>query len=257
MRPAASGIPFPPTDCCFFLDFDGTLVDFAATPDTIEVPGELAWLLASLAAAHDGALAIVTGRALPDIDHHLAPLRLPTAALHGTVRRNLAGQLYGGPDAVDFVKRTSMVRERIDVWLAAHPGLLLEDKGLALAVHFRALPSEVRLLHELQAALHGELTLVLPEGMELLDGDLVVEVRPRGTDKRSAVEAFLAEAPFRNRLPVYLGDDLADINAMAIVESRGGLAIAVGHRLQTRYQLASPTAARAWLANCMKRGGAP
>jgi len=257
MQGMAAGCPVPPVDACFFLDFDGTLVDFAATPDTIEVPGELASLLAALAAEHNGALAIVTGRALPDIDRHLAPLRLPTAALHGTVRRNLAGQLYGGPDAVDFVKRTSMVRERIDVWLAAHPGLLLEDKGLALAVHFRALPSEVRLLHELQAALHGELTLVLPEGMELLDGDLVVEVRPRGTDKRSAVEAFLAEAPFRNRLPVYLGDDLADINAMAIVESRGGLAIAVGHRLQTRYQLASPTAARAWLANCMKRGGAP
>jgi len=257
MQPAASGIPFPPTDCCFFLDFDGTLVDFAATPDTIEVPSELISLLAALGATHDGALAIVTGRALADIDRHLAPLRLPTAALHGTVRRNLSGQLYGGADAVEFVTRTSMVRERIDVWLAAHPGLLLEDKSLALAVHLRALPYEVRLVHELQAVLHGELTGFLPEGVELLNGDLVVEVRPRGADKRSAVEAFLAEAPFRKRVPVYLGDDLADINAMAAVESRGGLAIAVGHRLQTRYHLPSPTAARAWLAHCVKRGGTP
>jgi len=257
MQPAASGIPFPPTDCCFFLDFDGTLVDFAATPDTIEVPSELISLLAALGATHDGALAIVTGRALADIDCYLAPLYLPTAALHGTVRRNLSGQLYGGADAVEFVTRTSMVRERIADWLTIHPGLLLEDKGLALAVHFRALPYDARLLHELQTELHRELATELPEGMELLNGDFVVEVRPRGADKRSAVEAFLAEAPFRDRFPVYLGDDLADINAMIAVESCGGLAIAVGQRLQMRYHVPSPTAARAWLAHCVKRGGTP
>jgi trehalose 6-phosphate phosphatase len=207
--------------------------------------------------AHGGALAIVTGRALPDIDRYLAPLRLPTAALHGTVRRNLAGQLYGGADAVDFLTRTSMVRERIANWLAVHPGLLLEDKGLALAVHLRALPYEVGLLHELQGELHRELAAELPEGMELLNGDFVVEVRPRGTDKGSAVEAFLMEAPFRGRVPVYVGDDQADVNAMAVVARHRGLVVAVGHRLQARWHLSSPTAARAWLADCLKQGGSP
>jgi len=257
MRAMASGCPVPPVDACFFLDFDGTLVDFAPTPDTIEVPGELVSLLAALGAMHDGALAIVTGRALADIDRHLSPLCLPTAALHGTVRRNLSGQLYGGADADDFVAKTSIVRERIAVWLAKHTGLLLEDKGIALAVHLRALPYDACLLHQLQTELHSELATELPEGMELLNGDFVVELRPRGADKRSAVEAFLAEAPFLNRFPVYLGDDLADINAMTAVESHGGLAIAVGPRLQMRHHLPSPTAARTWLKNCLRRAVSP
>ncbi len=257
MHPAEFGLTVPPAESCFFLDFDGTLVDFAMTPDTIEVPGELVALLAALAERSGGALAMVTGRALEDLDHHLAPLRLPTAALHGTVRRNTAGQVSGGASAQDFISRTAGIRERLQHWSKTHPGLLFEDKALALAIHFRALPYAANVLHDLRQDLHRELEKVLPEGLELLRGDLVVEVRPQGADKGSAVEAFLAEAPFRGRSPVYLGDDLADLKGMAAVEQYGGLAIAVGSRLQAHWHLPSPTAARAWLAAYSRHGGTP
>lgn len=257
MRPAELGLPVPPRESCFFLDFDGTLVDFAPTPDTIEVPPELPGLLAALSGANAGAVALVTGRALPDIDRHLAPLCLPTAGLHGAVRRDAGGQCSGSGDAMNFVARTSAVREHIAHWRGAHAGLLLEDKGHALAVHFRAMPATAPVLRERQRRLLGELAALLPDDMELLLGDLVLEVRPRGADKGTAVDAFLAETPFRGRFPVYLGDDLTDLAGMAAVERHGGLAIGVGPRLQTRWQLATPTAARAWLAGCLRHGDCP
>lgn len=257
MQSSLSGIPAPPVGACFFLDFDGTLVDFAATPATIAVPAELVTLLQTLGATHGGALAIVTGRALPDIDHYLAPLRLPVAALHGTVRRDASGQVCGDTSTADFRSRTAPVRECLRRWATRYPGLLLEDKGLALAVHFRALSVTATERQALQQAVHCELAATLPAAMELLVGDLVLEVRDRGTDKGSAVAAFLAETPFSGRFPVYLGDDLADTSGMAVVERHGGLAIAVGHRVQARWHLPSPTAARAWLAGCLRRGDRP
>jgi trehalose 6-phosphate phosphatase len=257
MRPAAFGIPFPPTDCCFFLDFDGTLVDFAPSPAAIDVPEELIALLGALYAQQAGALAIVTGRALHDIDHHLAPLCLPTAALHGAVRRNGAGQIHGATHAVEFASLTVQVHERLRPWKTRHPGLLVEDKGMALAVHFRALAVTATERQALQQALHEELAAALPDELELLVGDRVLEVRQRGTDKGTAVEAFLSEPAFAGRFPVYLGDDLADVRGMAAVERHGGLAVAVGNRLQTAWQLRTPLAARAWLAAYLQLGSSP
>ena len=255
MQPAVSGIPFPPADCCFFLDFDGTLVDFAPSPAAIEVPRELIALLGALHEQQAGALAIVTGRALHDIDHHLAPLCLPTAALHGAVRRNGAGQLHGATHASEFTTQTAPVRERLRPWKTRYPALLVENKGMALAIHFRALPSTATERQALQQALHEELAAALPEELEVLVGNLVLEVRPRGTDKGSAVEAFLSEPAFAGRFPVYLGDDLADALGIAAVERHGGLAVAVGNRLQTPWRLPSPLAARTWLTACLRLGG--
>lgn len=253
MQRSFAEVPLLPENSCVFLDFDGTLVDFASTPAAIAVPLELVPLLDALRSRLDGALALVTGRPLTDLDHYLAPLRLPAAALHGTLRRDAAGQLHGHRDtgAADFTARTGALRERLRRWSATHAGLLLEDKGLAMAVHFRAMPRAAPELLELQQELHRELTTQLPDGMELLSGDLVVEVRPRGSDKGSAVAAFLTESPFRGRFPVYLGDDLADLQGMAAVERHGGLAIAVGQRIPARWHLPTPAAARDWLAACL------
>ena len=253
MQRSFAGVPLLPENSCLFLDFDGTLVDFASTPAAIAVPQELVPLLDALRSRLAGALALVSGRPLADLDHHLAPLRLPAAALHGTLRRDAAGQVHGNPDngTSDFLARTAVLRERLQRWSATHPGLLLEDKGLALAVHFRAMPRATAELLELQRALHRELAGELPDGMELLSGDLVVEVRPRGSDKGLAVAAFLLEAPFRGRFPVYLGDDLADLDGMAAVEQHGGMTIAVGQRIPARWRLPTPTDARDWLAACL------
>lgn len=252
MHRSFADVPLLPGNSCLFLDFDGTLVDFAPSPAAITVPPALVPLLDALRSRIGGALALVSGRPLADLDHHLAPLRLPAAALHGTLRRDVAGQVHGNPDtgAGDFLARTASLRERLGRWSATHRGLLLEDKGLALAVHFRAMPCAAAELLELQRELHRELAGELPDGMELLTGDLVVEVRPRGSDKGLAVAAFLAEPPFRGRFPVYLGDDLADLQGMAAVEQHGGMTIAVGQRIPARWRLPTPTDARDWLAAC-------
>ena len=253
MQRSFAEVPHLPENSCVFLDFDGTLVDFASTPAAIAVPPELGPLLDALHSRLGGALALVSGRPLTDLDHHLAPLRLPAAALHGTLRRDAAGQVHGNPDtgADDFIARTGALRERLRCWSATHAGLLLEDKGLALAIHFRAMPRAPPELLELQQELHRELATQLPDGMELLSGDLVVEVRPRGSDKGSAVAAFLTEPPFRGRFPVYLGDDLADLQGMAAVEQHGGMTIAVGQRIPAHWRLPTPTDARTWLAACL------
>jgi trehalose 6-phosphate phosphatase len=247
MRRSAATVPRFPQHACLFLDFDGTLVEFANTPASIQFAPHLSSLIAALHRQLDGALAIVTGRALADLDRHLAPQRFPTAALHGTVRRNPAGSVSGLSSTLGFAAKTSAIRQRLLHWIAEFPGLLLEDKGLALALHFRGLAGDVRLLHTLTR----ELTALLPSDMELLSGELVVEIRLRGSDKGTAVEAFLAEPPFRGRRPVYLGDDVGDLPAMAVVERHGGMVIAVGERIAAPWRLPTPAHARAWLAEAL------
>lgn len=247
MRSPALPVPRLPENACLLLDFDGTLIEFAATPAAIRVPPALLSLLDALRTTLDGALAIVTGRALEDIDHHLAPLQLPAAALHGMVRRDGEGRVSCTSSAASFAAQAARIRQRLLAWVTAFPGLLLEDKGLALALHFRGYQGNAAQLH----ALMSELRSLLSPDMELLQGELVVEVRPRGSDKGTAVEAFLAEAPFKGRVPVYLGDDLGDLPAMTAVKSYGGMAIAVGERIAAPWQLRTPADARTWLGEVL------
>jgi trehalose 6-phosphate phosphatase len=236
-----TGVPFPPGPVSVFLDFDGTLAEFAPTPDAVSVAAGLTSLLCDLAQSLGGALAIVTGRTLDDIDRHLAPLRLPTAAHHGAVRRSIDGSLHGV--AIPSPSLTAL-RAPLQRHVAAIPGLLLEDKGLALAVHFRAAPLAAATTRALLQRLCAELS----DDLELLDGDAVIEVRPAAFHKGSAVDAFMGEAPFTGRVPLYIGDDLTDQRGMTAVLRRGGMVIAVGDRLDARWRLSTPAAVRDWLA---------
>lgn len=240
---ATPGVPFPAGHACFFLDFDGTLVDHAPTPGAIHVPPALATLLQDLHAATDGALAIITGRALADIDRHLAPLRLPTAAVHGAVHRTADGRLHEAIDLAQVTAALDALRAPLHRHVAATPGLLLEDKDSALAVHFRRAPHAGPTTRRLVAGLLAGTT----DGLELLDGNCVVEVRPAGADKGRAVAAFLREPPFAGRQPVCIGDDLTDLPALRLAQGRGGLGIAVGERLEAPWRLGSPAEVRAWL----------
>lgn len=251
---APPGVPFPAGRACFFLDFDGTLVDHAPTPGAIHVPPALATLLADLQAATAGALALITGRALPDIDRHLAPLRLPTAALHGAVHRATDGRLHEAVDIAPVTAALDALRAPLRRHVAATPGLLLEDKGLALAVHFRRAPQAGDATRRAVAGLLATAT----GDLELLEGNCVVEVRAAGADKGQAVAAFLREPPFAGRLPVCIGDDLTDLPALQLAQARGGLGIAVGDRLPAPFRLDSPAAVRdwlqAWLLTCRTPG---
>ena len=232
---------------CLFLDVDGTLLEPAATPEAVNVPPELRVRLAVLADAFEGALALISGRTLASLDVLFAPLSLPAAGSHGLQRRDARGQLHGAASA-DI--RLAPARESLKVLVHQHPGLLLEDKFGSLALHFRRAP-ELAALAQSQAL---RVASGLGEPFMVLEGDHVFEIKPRQPDKGAAVAAFMDEAPFRGRLPVFVGDDHTDRDAMAVIKRRGGLTIAVGDRISADRQLANPRAVRRWLGSLLLSG---
>ena len=245
-RSTASPVPVPDSDACLFLDVDGTLLDFALTPDRVGVDAELISLLRSTAERTQGALALVSGRTIDDLDRLFAPLRLPAAGVHGFERRDAGGTLHR--PALES-KHLQAARAELAQLVAAHAGLLLEDKHSALAVHYRRAPQLEALVRRELAELR---TALLPD-FELLAGDAVLEIKPGSHSKASAVEAFLREAPFAGRLPVFIGDDITDRDGFDAVCRHGGLAIAVGDRVSAQWQLPDPAAVRAWLKAFVER----
>ncbi len=204
-----------------FLDVDGTLLEIAPTPNAVVVPDSLKELLASLSVRLDGALALVSGRSIVTLDRLFAPLRLAAAGIHGSERREASGCVVR--PRVDLV-RFAAAREALAAWTSRHPGTLLEDKGSALALHYRLAPN-------LEDEAHREAQLALERlggTHELQRGKSVVELRPAGHSKGSAISAFLRDAPFLGRLPVFIGDDVTDEAGFAIVNKLGGMSIRVG-----------------------------
>ena len=234
--------PSPADDWALFLDVDGCLLDFADRPDAVAVPGALRSNLEALAHRLDGALALVSGRSLATLDGLFAPLQLPAAGLHGLERRTVDGRLVDAPPAAPLLEK---VRNGARLVAAEFPGALVEDKGAALALHWRAAP-------EAADPLRNFADSVLPwlHGYRLQPGDHVVELRPASADKGDAIAAFMAEPPFAGRRPVFAGDDLTDEHGFAVVDEHDGLSVLVGGRKGStaRYGLRNPAALRAWLA---------
>lgn len=226
---------------CIFLDVDGTLLEFAETPDEVAVEAELVAVLERLSRAVDGALALVSGRPITALDRLFAPLRLPSAGVHGLERRNAQGTFTDGP--VDWLPLAT-ARHALQEFVERHPALVLEDKGVALALHWRRDPA---LEAAVQALLMSLLERMGPE-FELLPGASVLELKPSAHDKGSAVDAFLLEPPFAGRVPLFIGDDVTDADAFRAVERHGGWAIGVGPRPSTALRLEDPRAVRRWLA---------
>jgi trehalose 6-phosphate phosphatase len=228
------------THSCLFLDIDGTLLDFAPTPDQVHVDQALRELLRELDHACDGAVALVSGRSIDDIDCLFDPLCLPAAGVHGCERRDASGRLQRAvidSGALDeFVARLRAAARPLD-------GILIEEKPLGIAAHYRLAP---RLEAALRANLY-RLAAILPPDFEILEGDHVIEVKPSAFNKATAVEAFLREAPFAGRRPVFIGDDVTDYDGFAAVRRHSGLAISVGERCSAEWRLAHPVAVRQWL----------
>jgi trehalose 6-phosphate phosphatase len=231
-----------------FLDVDGTLLDISCRPEDVLVPPELGPLLESAWQALEGAMALVSGRAIADLDRLFAPLRLPAAGQHGIeLRLDPAGEAAVMPARpIDPI-----LREAVETVARRHPGVELEDKGMTLAVHYRAAPHAGRCLaRDLQQVL-----MQSGEGIALGRGKMVFELRDSGYSKADAVEAFLARPPFAGRLPVFVGDDITDEDGFEAVERHGGLAMPVGevHRVSGRRRdrrstFAEPADVRKWLA---------
>ncbi|TXG86201.1 MAG: trehalose-phosphatase [Thermomicrobiales bacterium] len=238
------GPPRAQPDWAYFLDVDGTLIDIARTPDAAHIDEDLRGLVARIHVASGGAVALISGRAISDLETRLAGLRVPFAGQHGLERRDAAGRLWIHPTDP---QAKIQVKESLQPFLARHSGLLLEDKGLTLALHYRLAPHLAG--HSRRIMLNVLSTL--GAGFELQFGKCVVELKPAGVDKGTAVAEYLREPPFRDRRPVFIGDDLNDEHGFALVNGLDGISIKVGlGRTCARYRLRNVATVRKWL-NCV------
>lgn len=243
-RGASSVSGIPALNCAehaCFLDVDGTLLDLADSPGGVRVDPPLIHLLEEFARATSGALALISGRPITDIDRLFAPLRLPAAGLHGLELRDASGRVrWIGPLSSDIPRLLALARE----WASSRPGLLVEDKSGTFAVHYRNAP---RLGDEVHSFMED---LLLQNGGDycLQLGKMVAEIKPKGGDKGTAIEAFMDAPPFAGRKPVFVGDDVTDEQAFPAVEALGGIAIKVGPgATAARWRLKDVSAVRAWL----------
>lgn len=237
---AAHRVPLPEGSWCLFLDIDGTLLHLADSPGGVSVDADLHPLLARLRSAASGAVALVSGRTIESIDALLGDVSLPVAGLHGCERRDALGRMHVAPVARE---QLTDLRAGLERMVKRHPGLLLEDKGAGVALHFL----KVRELeHELRAEVALLAAPLVPK-FALLDGHSVIEVKPAAHTKDSAVTEFMEEAPFRGRVPIFIGDDQTDYDGFAAVRRHEGMAIAVGPRVKSEWWLPGPAAVRVWL----------
>lgn len=245
---AATALPSPPplpADAALFLDVDGCLLPFAPRPDAVEVPPALIDRLRILQAAFDGALALVSGRNLATLDQLFAPAAFAAAGLHGVERRRAGATGGAGHVPAELVQ----VRDAALALIAAHPGALLEDKGAAIALHWRMVAPAQAAAAATALRTFAEHALTSLPGYQLQPGDHVIELRPHHADKGSAILAFLGETPFAGRVPVFAGDDLTDEPGFRAVNAHGGISILVGDRpgSAAHFRLPDPAAVHAWL----------
>lgn len=230
-----------------FLDIDGTLLEFAAHPSAVTVDQDLAHLLRDLYRETRGAVALISGRSVADADSLFAPLRLCVAGQHGAERRDSSGGLHLHAPPFDGLRRAA---ERLRRLVCAHPGLVLEEKGMNIALHFRGAPLlEVELVPLLE-----RLVSELGQEFELQAGKMVLEIKPTGKDKGTAIGEFMQEHPFRGRVPIFIGDDLTDEYGFALVNRLGGYSIKVGPGASVaQWRLADASAVRGWLDRLAKK----
>lgn len=226
----------PPSACAYFLDVDGTLLEIRPRPEDVIADHALLALLGKLKEATNGALGLVSGRKIDDIDRIVAPLVLPAAGLHGAEIRFSDGARTASQDDA-----TKMARGPLADFVDAHPGLLLEDKGATIAVHFRQRPE---LASDVLAFLAA---LAQRTGLSIQEGKMVAELKQAHHDKGRGIDALLEHSPFFGRRPVFIGDDLTDESGFRFVNARGGISVRVGtaeFATDARYLLPDPSGVR-------------
>ncbi len=208
-------------ETAFFFDFDGTLVELASTPDGIFVPRSVPDILAALRRATNGAVAVMSGRGIDNIDLFLQMPDLPVAGMHGAERRDSNGDVQ----RIGFNnERLLRMEHALEKTVTANPGMLLEIKGAALALHYRNAQDR----EPAARAATEQLVKEYADAYVLQPGKMVYEIKPKDVDKGRAVRAYLNESPFTSRKPVFIGDDLTDEKGFAVVNEFDGLSIKVG-----------------------------
>jgi trehalose 6-phosphate phosphatase len=247
LTPSESRPPPPSLDLqsALFLDVDGTLLEIATRPELVHVPAGLPAQIARLSEQRQGALALISGRPLVQLDRLFQPWRGAAAGLHGIERRRADGMIDRSADAASAAA-LDRIRPKLAALAAGESGLIVEDKGATLALHYRAVPDREPEVRAYAAALQRE----AGASLRLIAGKMVVEFQPRNVNKGLAITAFLAEPPFLGRRPVFVGDDTTDEDGFSEVGRRGGFGIRVGPARETAaaYCLPSVEAVFAWLA---------
>ena len=234
--------PLPTPDAALFLDLDGSLLEFAELPSLVVVPASLREILIDLHAALDGAVAVLSGRPLAQIDALLDMPDLTAVGIHGSEWRNPDPTR----DALALRKRhLDEARTHADAAASRIPGLWVEDKGSALALHFRQCASAADDVENVAR----ELLRIAGSGFLLQHGNHVVELKPAGADKGVALDRLMQAVPFSGRIPWMMGDDLTDEPAFERASALNGIAVVVGSRRPTRatHALPGPRAVHRWL----------
>jgi trehalose 6-phosphate phosphatase len=234
--------------CAILLDIDGTILDFAPSPRQVWVPPGLRQALARLDELTGGAVALVSGRSLNDIDIIFSPLQLAAIGGHGAEVRPVAG--------AEPLKRAPPLSAALKRKLASvtefGPGILAEDKGYSLALHYRLAPEKG---DAVRAAVDKICAEAAPGTVEILPGKLVVEIKPAGVNKAKAVCELMEYAPFADRNPIFIGDDTTDEPVFGVISQFDGLGFSVGRVIaDVNGHFDKPESVRAWLARIANQG---
>jgi trehalose 6-phosphate phosphatase len=232
-----------PRDYALYLDVDGTLIDLATTPHGVAVPAGLIDCLRTLSACFGGALAIITGRRVAEIDNILSPIVLPASGVHGAELRLSSGE----PVTQLMPSIPSEMVDQLSEIVRRTPGVLIEPKGPGLAIHYRLAPNAAPLILR---NLEGFLQLY-PDRFAIYPGQRVFEIIPTGFSKASGLTSFAQTDPFKGRIPIMIGDDIGDEPAFAMARqlSGYGLRVASENFGVDDVEFSGPQAVRNWLAS--------
>lgn len=250
----SADLPAPPTlalsDAALFFDVDGTLVPIEEHPEAVNISHRLRDLLERLIDRTEGALALVSGRSIEQLDQLFQPLAFSASGLHGLERRLLPG---AKSRAEGIGKSLGEAKRELDDFANHHPGVLVEDKGLTLALHYRMAAEH----GEKAAALVQRLVSADPDNLVLLKGKMVFELKPPGFDKGRAIADFMREPTFQGRCPIFAGDDVTDEAGFAEVRTMKGIGIKIGideRPTQAAFSLESVESMLDWLETLMGDG---
>ena len=234
-----------PATTAFLFDVDGTLIDLGPSPFEVDVPASLRASLERLLAAADGALALVSGRPIRDLDTLFEPLKLPAVGGHGAETR-----LHTGESAHRIADLPASLRDYLIEAVAPDARLAYEDKGYSVALHFRKAPEHER---HLMSHVEKGLAIYPDQKLEMLPGKAIIEVKRPGVSKGEAVRALMTKAPFAGRRPVFIGDDVTDESVFAIMPELGGVSFSVGRAFDgVPHIFAAPDDVRRALAGLAK-----
>lgn len=220
MAEVSSVPPLLSGNLAFFFDLDGTLAEIKPHPDQVYIPAAVRTLLQKMSVMSDGALALISGRSMAELDKLATPFHFPLAGVHGAERRDINDKTHIVTLPEPMV---GALHQYLNDALTLLPGTELEPKGMAFALHYRQAPEAKEAIF----ALAQEMIQRYPE-LALQPGKCVVELKPLGIDKGAAIRAFMQEAPFAGRTPLFIGDDLTDEAGFKQVNALGGLTIKVG-----------------------------